>query len=296
MAKRMQEQKGEERGVAKSKSTATNLSSYVPTSSSSAKKSGCIKKSRDTHGSGETESRMRRNSKSDAASSSQARLKDAYPGGLMDTATGKPVGTKEESGDVDLSESETGCEEDVTGKPVAEKTAAVKPCAPSRSACQGRPKAEKTEWSHNLQVSPATIHHTEAVFSIVRGIYAREHDDPMNDLDVNMATWGKFLNATLRAAVHLGQNYEVNLRYVKNNLWNRKRQLFRESGKLISEHKEITGTRTIDVKDATWMSTSLLCQKACQITNAKTYVFSDSVLCVEKMGDDPIATWKSKIK
>ena len=70
----------------------------------------------------------------------------------MDTATGKPVGTKEEPGDVDLSESETGCEEDVTGKPVAEKTAAVKPCAPSRSACQGRPKAEKTEWSHNLQV------------------------------------------------------------------------------------------------------------------------------------------------
>ena len=28
--------------------------------------------------------------------------------------------TKEESGDVDLSESETGCEEDVTGKPVAD--------------------------------------------------------------------------------------------------------------------------------------------------------------------------------
>ena len=28
------------------------------------------------------------------------------------------------------------------------------------------------------------------------------------------------------------------------------------------------------------MSTSLWCEKACQITNAKTYVFSDSVLCV----------------
>ena len=37
MAKRMQEQKGEERSVAKSKSTAMNLSSHVPTSSSSAK-------------------------------------------------------------------------------------------------------------------------------------------------------------------------------------------------------------------------------------------------------------------
>ena len=36
----------------------------------------------------------------------------------MDTATGKPVATKEESRDVDLSESETGSDEDVTGKPV----------------------------------------------------------------------------------------------------------------------------------------------------------------------------------
>ena len=35
---------------------------------------------------------------------------------------------------------------------------------------------------------------------------------------------------------------------------------------------------------------------AYQITNAKAYVFSDSVLCVGTMGDDPIATWKSKIK
>ena len=32
----------------------------------------------------------------------------------------------------------------------------------------------------------------EAVFSIVRGIYGREHDDPMDDLDVNMAFWAYF--------------------------------------------------------------------------------------------------------
>ena len=44
------------------------------------------------------------------------------------------------------------------------------------------------------------------------------------------------------------------------------------------------------------MSMSSLCEKAYQITNAKTYVFSDSVFCVGKMGDDPIATWKDKIK
>ena len=42
----------------------------------------------------------------------------------------------------------------------------------------------------------------------------------MDDLDVNMAIWGVFLNATLRAAVHLGQDYEAKSRYVKNDLWN----------------------------------------------------------------------------
>ena len=96
MAKRMQEQKGEEKSVAKSKSTARNLSSHVPTSSPSAKKSDCIQQSGDT--TGKPECRMRRNSKSDAASSSQVRLQDAYFGELMDTATEKPVATKKESG------------------------------------------------------------------------------------------------------------------------------------------------------------------------------------------------------
>ena len=98
---------------------------------------------------------------------------------------------------------------------------------------------------------------TICFFSIVKG----EHDDPMDDLDVNMAIWGIFLNATLRAAAHLGQDHEANLRFVKNNLWNRKGQLFREAGKLISDQNEITGKWTTDFQDATWMSTSFFVRK-----------------------------------
>ena len=44
-------------------------------------------------------------------------------------------------------------------------------------------KLKRTAWSHNLHVSPATVHHTEALLSIVSG----EHDDPVNDLDVIMS-------------------------------------------------------------------------------------------------------------
>ena len=171
-AKRMQEQKGEERSVAKSKSTAMNLCSHVPTSSSSAKSPIASKSPEILIATVKLESRMRRNSKSDAASSSQVRLQDAYLGGLMDTATEKPVAIKEESGDVDFSESDTwSFQEDVTKRPVAHKTPTGKPHASSKLDHLGSPKAERKEWSHNLHVSPATVHHTEAVFSIVRKIY-----------------------------------------------------------------------------------------------------------------------------
>ena len=118
----------------------------------------------------------------------------------------------------------------------------------------------------------------------------------MENLDVNTAIWCIFLNATLRAAVHLGQDHEANLRYVKNHFWNSAKQLFRETGKLISGQTEIAGVNTIDFKDLTWMSTSLLNSRAYQYSNVKAYVVSDSVLCVGRTGDDPIATWKSKIK
>ena len=87
MAKRMQEQKGEERRVAKSKSTAMNLSSHVPTSSSSAKSPIASESPGILIATRKPESRMRRNSKSDAASSSQERLQDAYFARLMDSAT-----------------------------------------------------------------------------------------------------------------------------------------------------------------------------------------------------------------
>ena len=119
---------------------------------------------------------------------------------------------------MDLSESETWSlhEEEVTGRPVADKTATMKPCASSTSDHPGSPKAERIEWSHNLHMSPATVHHMEAVFSVVRKIHERGPDDLVDELDVNMAICGIFLNITLQAAVHLGQDYEANLRFVKN--------------------------------------------------------------------------------
>ena len=79
MAKRMQEQKEEERIVAKSKPTAMNLSSTVSASSSSAKVPIASRSLRiNSEFQGNLMQGERRNSKPDAASSSQGRVKDAY--------------------------------------------------------------------------------------------------------------------------------------------------------------------------------------------------------------------------
>ena len=83
---------------------------------------------------------------------------------------GKPVVTKEESGTVDLSESETWSfhEEEVTEKPRAYKTDTGKLGASSKSENSGNPKAERKEGPHNLHMSPVKVPHTDAAFSIVR--------------------------------------------------------------------------------------------------------------------------------
>ena len=68
----------------------------------------------------------------------------------------------------------------------------------------------------------------------------------------------------------------------KNHLWKSLEQLSNETRRLIRDQTEIIGMKTSDLKELTWRSTSLLRSRANQITNAKTYIFSDSVVCVEK--------------
>ena len=126
----------------------------------------------------------------------------------------------------------------------------------------------------------------EAVFSMVRKICGKQPGDPKEDLNVNLAICGMFMNITLRAAVHLGKDNNTNLRFVKNYLWKTTGQLFRETEKLISGQTETTG-----IPGLRWVSTSLLCAKAYQYFTTKVYVLSDSVLCLGKMGDNPVVFW-----
>ena len=130
MANRVQEQKKEERIVAKSRPRAMNLSSSVPASSSSAKKPIISSNPEKLMAAGKTASRTRRNSKPDEAPSSQVKLKDVYLGGLMDESAGKLVATEETQVLWAFSESQSWSihEDEVTGKSVAYKTGAGETC------------------------------------------------------------------------------------------------------------------------------------------------------------------------
>ena len=114
------------------------------------------------------------------------------------------------------------------------------------------------------------------------------------------STWtrlhGVDMNTTLQAAVHLGQDYVENWRFTKNQFLKSVKQLLQVTEKLIKDQVEINGLTTIDYKERSWRSTSLQCDKAVAITNAITYVFAGSVLCLESMRDEPNESWKNRIR
>ena len=104
------------------------------------------------------------------------------------------------------------------------------------------------------------------------------------------------MNVTLQAAVHLGRDYMENQRFTKNQLPKSVKQLFHVTERLIQDQTEISGLTTIDYEQPSSRSRTLLCDKAIEITNAKTYVFSDSVQCLGCISDQPVEAWNNKIK
>ena len=88
-AKRVQEQKEEEKAVAKSRPTVMNLSSTIQANFSSAKNLITSSDPEKLIAAGKPASRTRRNSRPYEAPSSQVKLKDVYLGGLMDDSAVK---------------------------------------------------------------------------------------------------------------------------------------------------------------------------------------------------------------
>ena len=182
MAKRIQDQKEEDRVVSKSRPAGMKTSSsFIATSSSDASSPiACISPGMPT-ASGKPDSRMSvEPSLFDAASTSQVRLKDAYFGGLMEEQRGRPFATREgNSGDSDNPAAGTWY---FQREFVAQNNKAW-----GSSVDQESQKNTAATWDHYLHISSDTSHFMEAVFSMVRKIYRKQPGDPTEDLNVNLA-------------------------------------------------------------------------------------------------------------
>ena len=179
MAKRIQNQKEEERVVSKSRPVVMNISSYFIATGSSASSPIASKSPGMPIASGKPDSRMSIEPSSfDAASTSQARLKDTYLGGLMEEQRRDPSHQEEEnSGDSDNFAAGTW---NYKEESVAQNNKAwEKPLAHGASSSVHQESQKNTDatWDHNPHISPDTSHYMEAVFSIVRKIYGRSMEN-----------------------------------------------------------------------------------------------------------------------
>ena len=103
------------------------------------------------------------------------KLKDVYFGGLMDDSAEKFVATEENQVLWEFSESESWSvhEDEVTGEPVAYKSAG-KPAASSISENSGNPEAERRKWPHNfLHILGSRVLHGQSLFHCDKDLRSR---------------------------------------------------------------------------------------------------------------------------
>ena len=131
---------------------------------------------------------------------------------------------------------------------------------------------------------------------------SRPYGDDMSDIDINAMICGIFISATAKAAVHLGQDYQENLRTTKNTDFEKVKELFDISQKLIlNQNDEIFGISTIEWNTVPWMRTLSNAKVRfyfVKLSKAKVRFYFDSVLYLGKIHENPrsMETWKQKIE
>ena len=97
----------------------------------------------------------------------------------------------------------------------------------------------------------------------------------------------------------MGKNYSDNWHSIKNTKDLTMKQMFDISEKLITEQSdEIYGISTISWEDPSWKYLSLVGdEEVISLLHTMVYVFSDSVLCLEKMNENPQSNcaWKDRL-
>ena len=134
----------------------------------------------------------------------------------------------------------------------------------------------------------------------LRKILDRSPEDAMQDIDKRSMIWCMSMSSTLEASVFMGKNYSDNLHSVKNTGEDlTSKQMFDISEKMIvGQSDEIFGVSQISWENSPWKQLSLVNdEQVISLSHAKAYVFSDSVLCLGKVNQNPTSNnvWEQQL-
>ena len=109
-----------------------------------------------------------------------------------------------------------------------------------------------------------------------------------------------FVSSTLEASVFMGKNYSEILHSIKNTGKDLTlKKMFDISEKFVVEQSdEIFGLSQISWEDSPWKQLSLINdEEVTSLSHAKVYVFSDSVLCLGKVNQNPTSNivWEEQL-
>ena len=107
-----------------------------------------------------------------------------------------------------------------------------------------------------------------------------------------------FLAVTMESATFMGKNFQNNRNSIVNTTDLTLEQIFDISAKLVSEQEEISGLETIGLEKHSWKYLSLIGdERIINLQRTKVYFFSDSVLCLGRIHQNPESNtaWKDRI-
>ena len=110
--------------------------------------------------------------------------------------------------------------------------------------------------------------------------------------------WGMFMAVTMESATLMGKNYLNNCHSIVNTTDLTLKLMFDISTRLVSEQEEISGLETIGWENHSWKCMSLIGdERIINLLHTKVYVFSDSVLCLGKIHQNPESNtaWEQRI-
>ena len=110
--------------------------------------------------------------------------------------------------------------------------------------------------------------------------------------------WGRVMATTLNAATFMGKNFSTMQNLVKNQESVTLKQMFDVTAQIVHNEEEITGLDKILHQKNSWTQLSLINDPVViNLQSTKVYVFSDSVLCLDKVLQHPERNeaWKNRV-